>query len=74
MAMIPNPDNGYVPKVGEKVKVVGGCHPRMLGRVVEVTAVNRAIWWAEIKYTDDQGEEFYTGGLLGGLEPIVGGK
>lgn len=36
---IPNPQNGYIPYVGERVRIIGACHPRCLGKVVEVTAI-----------------------------------
>jgi hypothetical protein len=70
VAKIPNPHNGYVPKVGEPVKVIGACHPALLGKVVEVTAVDPHGLWAETKYEHPVHGEVYTSGELGGLEPV----
>lgn len=62
-------NNGYRPSVGEKVKVVGNCHPRLLGKVVEVTFVDDTS--VESKYFDDLlGEEVFTSGMHGGFESL----
>jgi hypothetical protein len=68
--MIPNPNNDFVPTVGQTVRVVGGCHPRLLGKVGRVTLVDLKARWVEFCYTNDKGEELFTGGLLGGVEPF----
>lgn len=73
--LIPNPHNGYVPKVGERVRIIGACHPRCLGKVAEVTAVyeHDGEQWYECKlYYALTGEVCYSGGLLGGVEPAPG--
>lgn len=80
MPPIPNPHNSYIPQVGDRVRIIGGCHPRCLGKVCEVTAVycdqddNR--WYYEEKHycahPHMKGEVVIGGGLLGGLEPAPG--
>ena len=69
MSAIPNPRNGYVPIPGELVRVVGACHPSMLGRIVQVTRVYDG--WADIKYEHPEHGTLYTSGELGGLEPLA---
>jgi hypothetical protein len=32
-------NNGFIPKVGDKVKIIGNCHPKCLGKIVEVTGI-----------------------------------
>jgi hypothetical protein len=63
-------NNGFRPTVGQKVKVVGNCHPRMLGKIVEVTFVDDES--VESKFYDDLvGEEVFTSGKHGGFEPVT---
>jgi hypothetical protein len=59
---IPNPENGYIPRVGEIVKIVGGCHPRILNQFAYVTEVNDD--WHEVELEEGS----LTGGRSGGLE------
>lgn len=68
---VANPHNGFIPVIGQKVRVVGACHPGMVGKEAEVVAVydSEEGKFAEIKYVDEYLGELYTGGLLGGLEP-----
>lgn len=66
MPPVPNPHNGFVPRVGQLVRVVGGFHPKSVGRVVEVTRVGGG--FAETRYLRDDGEWAYGSGELGGLE------
>jgi hypothetical protein len=49
---------------------VGACHPNFLGEIVEVTRVDVDNNYAETKHIEN-GEELFTGGELGGLEPII---
>jgi hypothetical protein len=64
---IPNPRNNYVPGKEEMVRVIGACHPRMLGKIARVLDVHDN--WAEIEYEDDRHGRVITGGELGGLQP-----
>lgn len=68
---IANPKNGFVPVVGQKVKVIGNCHPRLFGKIAEVIDVDEGS--ACIRYLDDDGELMTTSGELGGLEAHVFG-
>lgn len=69
-----NPNNGFIPKVGDKVRLVGACHPHALNKVVEVTAVfeDEGKWWFESKHysKDFKGEFVYSSGILGGVEKV----
>ncbi len=67
---VPNPRNGYVPTVGERVRVVGNCHPQLVGREVEVVQVYGTDW-ADIKYALEDDLVLISGGELGGLEPLA---
>lgn len=40
MSVNSDMNNGFVPVVGQKVRIVGRCHPRMLDKVVIVTQVD----------------------------------
>ncbi len=67
--MIPNPLNDYVPRVGDKVRIIGNCHERLLNKIVTITQVYGVFY--ECTYFDDRIKEVvFTGGELGGLEPI----
>ena len=68
---VPNPNNGYIPKIGEKVRIIGACHSNFLGKIVEVTKVYKVdgVWFFEEKHNDGE-ELFYSGGVLGGVEKI----
>lgn len=68
MAAIPNPNNGYTPKTGEMVRVIGNCHPRLLGKVGRVIRVLDN--YADIEYEDPRFGTVITCGALGGLEPV----
>lgn len=82
--MIPNPNNGYIPTKGEKVRIIGACHPMCLNYIVEVVNVHKmdGEWFFENKYVkqpdyieaiqraDLGGDIMYSGGLLGGVEPV----
>lgn len=65
---IPNPHNGYVPRAGEKVRVVGACHPRLLNQVVEVMEVGED--YCTTRHFGEDGEFRYSMGELGGLAPL----
>jgi hypothetical protein len=72
---IPNPYNNYIPKVGERVRLIGACHPRGLGKVVEVTDVGEDEdgWWFASKHKDARdGQDRFSSGELGGVEPAPG--
>jgi len=66
-----NPENGYIPKENEYVRLVGACHPRSLGRIVRVTRVFEDFdgWWFESCH-QERGEVLYSSGVLGGVEPL----
>jgi hypothetical protein len=68
-------DNGFRPKVGQRVKIVGNSHPRLIGIEAEVVAVYEedGHWWADKKFVDPWTGRVVIGcGRLGGLEPIPG--
>ncbi|RJQ25046.1 hypothetical protein C4577_06585 [Candidatus Parcubacteria bacterium] len=67
---IPNPRNNFVPKVGDKVRIIGGCHPRALGKVVLVYELVVEDNWYGSLHIDPFYGEVYSGGELGGLEPV----
>lgn len=62
MPPVPNPNNGYIPRVGEVVKVAGACHPRLLGQFVRVNRIYDD--WHEVEL--ESGD--LTSGQTGGLE------
>jgi len=66
-----NPQNDYIPREGEYVRLVGACHPRGYKKVVRVTKVfeDSDDWWFESCH-EERGEVLYSGGLLGGVEPV----
>lgn len=69
---IPNPHNGYIPKVGERVRIIGACHSRYLDKVVKVMGIfdyDGEAWFSSI-HTDSNGEVYHSSGLLGGVEPV----
>lgn len=73
---VPNPNNSYIPKVGERVRIIGACHPRSLGKVCEVTDVGfdeeRKVWWYGSKHLSHCHGELFSSGDLGGVEPALG--
>ncbi len=64
---IANPHFNYAPTKGERVVVVGGCHPGMLGRIVEVVDVVGDV--VETRYFDLDHGWLTTCGQLGGFAP-----
>jgi hypothetical protein len=66
-----NPQNGYIPRPREYVRLVGACHPRSLGQIVLVTKVyeDEDGWWFESSH-QERGEVLYSSGILGGVEPV----
>lgn len=63
-----NLNNGYIPKVGERVRVMGHCHPRCLGKVVEVSDVKENYY--ESWHYDAVHGKVFSGGELGSLEAV----
>jgi hypothetical protein len=61
-------DNGFRPIVGQKVRVVGRCHPRLYGKVVIVTETDEESH--TISYKSKCHGMLSTSGLHGGLEPV----
>ena len=55
-----NPQNGYIPRPREYVRLVGACHPRSLGHIVLVTKVyeDEDGWWFESSH-QERGEVLY---------------
>jgi hypothetical protein len=67
-AVNPDMDNGFRPSRGQKVRVVGRCHPRIYNKVVRVSDVDDE--GTTIYYDTTDGEGAYTWGRYGGLEPV----
>ncbi len=70
MTVNPDMDNGFRPVKGQKVRIVGRCHPRLLNKVVLVTSVDEegTTLYYDTDDTDERGR--YTWGQHGGLEPV----
>lgn len=59
-------NNGFRPSTGQKCKVVGNCHPNLLGKVVDITYVDND--GVECKYFDAKlRQEVFTSGKHGGF-------
>ena len=76
---VANPNNDFLPSVGQWVKIVGACHPRLLGAVVYVDSVEwdeeEQTWFIGLRYYEEGGTWagwMYTSGVYGGLEPYDG--
>lgn len=87
MTPIANPRNGFVPQINDLVRVVGACHPSMVGKIARVTSIHPP----EPDYVDKygtgrdhvvgtefsegpsftSGELLYTSGEVGGLEFVA---
>lgn len=60
----------YIPKIGDKIRFLGLCHPLSLGKVKEVTDVTPHTidaHWVETKDGDR-----YSGGVLSEVEKVNG--
>lgn len=68
MPVTPDMDNGFRPVKGQTVRVAGRCHPRILGKIVQVVDVDEE--GATISYEDEQFGPVSTWGQHGGLEPV----
>lgn len=60
----PDMNNGFIPKIGQKVRVLGRCHPRIVNKVFLVTGSDDKFH----ELTDAQGN--VTGGQHGGLDLV----
>jgi len=71
---IPNPHNDVIPEVGQHCRIIGACHPRCLGKVVEIVQVYeyKGVPSYESRHIGNDGDWIYSGGDLGGLEPANG--
>lgn len=68
---IANPHNGYVPALNEVVRIIGACHPYVLGMLAQVVRVGNDYYEScMLDYIDNPNEVIYSGGELGGLEPV----
>lgn len=69
-----NPGNAFVPAAGDRVRVVGGCHPDWLGRVCRVTEVGGAAApggrFATLSWPADGPARMLATGRLGNLTPV----
>jgi hypothetical protein len=67
-------DPPYIPKVGEKVRILSLCHPNSLGKVKKVVHVELGtlenVHWMQTEFIDEDGEPYYSSGLLGEVEPV----
>ena len=62
-----------VPEVGDKIKFLGLCHPLSLGKVKEVTDVNKdtiPVIWVGTKSINEKGEEMFSSGILSEVEKV----
>lgn len=67
MAAVIVVDNGFRPMKGERVRVIGNCHPKLVNKIVDVVDVYED--GATLGY-EDEGEYVTTAGMHGGLEPL----
>jgi hypothetical protein len=67
-------DPPYIPKVGEKVRMLSLCHPHTLGKVKKVVSVELGtlenVHWMQTECEGKDGEPWFSSGLLGEVEPV----
>lgn len=85
--IVTNPRNGFVPQLNDLVRVVGACHPRMVGKIVRVISIEPPDPNYKDKYgvgmdyhaltefsegpSYTSGELLYTSGEVGGFEFVA---
>jgi len=63
------PDDGFRPAIGDRVRIVGNCHPRIYGVVADVVMVENTGCTLRYPDPDSNQEVFGILGMWGGLLP-----
>ena len=69
--IVPNPNNGFVPMIGDVVRFIGACRPKLLNKLgLVVLPLVHKNSCETLFYDEELKEWFYTSGEFGGFAKV----